>query len=1593
VTFGERLWRRGTKGGGKRACRAPLSIYRTAFAGFLAVSGLALASLSLRTADSGAIPSGAGRGSRSVPSALASARKLPEKVAADTPLTLTLVLNRADQQGFDAFLRGVQDPQSPTFQRYLSPVEQADRFGPSLSSYDAVRDWLGRKGFAILEDSVDRLTLTVRGTRAQAEETFRVHLDNYQIADRNFYANDTDPALPAGIAPHVQAVVGLSNLAQPVRARGTYSSGPPGALPNDLPDSCWIALGGGFAGSGTQSLTGALAGYQCIADELNLLNLLAAGAAGPSNQSRLASAPADDLSSPVQAPSTAAGAGQKVGLVQFDNFNPSDVRDFLTLIGHPDQFGQLSQKHVAGGAGPPGADESEVLLDIDTVMSLAPGANVIVYDGPFHGRGSFQAILNAMINDHVNVISNSWAYCEDQTTLADVQSIESILATAATAGITVVSGAGDQGSTCLNGSTNTAHVPASAPHITAVGGTTAVTNVGGTYGQETWWNSDPAPGGAGGFGVSGFFPRPAYQNGLTTSPRRTIPDVTAPADPATGYFLCQQSAGGCPTNLFYGGTSVAAPAWAAFAAVLNERGNHALGFLNPLLYPLANTNAFHSAAELGSDFAHVGLGSPNLGELHLALSHGKVGAVNASKSTLGAFPPTVLADGKSKAGIVVTLVDSSFNGVSGQTVQVTMNSGSHAVLTPINSVSNVSNGAALFSLTDTQPETITLTATANGLKLAQHPTVTFVSAPAAAGGITASPTTVTANDSAATTITVTLKDSHGKPAPGKLVNLSQGNGASTISTTNGTTDATGKVQFTAVDAKAETVTYTAVDVTDRNLSVPGSATVKFVNASGFCAGTNSFRFGTAAPGYAVTTFASNFPLDCFTGIGPIGIAFDANNNLLVGDAQNNNIYSFGRPGGTAGPATLLGNVFVASAGSLSGMVFTADGRFYSILANGNKVVEINPASASVIRVVAQLSGGSRYALAVDPVSGDLFASGFDGIERLSDYSSGPATVTHYVSGDFDGIVFAGDGTLYAAAGGQGGIYRINGTNSPAPGVAVAIAFLSSPDGIALESNPADASKPFLYVNRNNGIITRIDTSALPATPANPCGGPCSDVYTGGSRGDFVTVGNDGCLYATQSERVIKLTKADGTCGFKPTNVAPQLLLAPVAVKPSPAQGTPVTFTASFKNATVPADLPVTFFVTGANPGRHLVRTDANGKAPFTYAGIAKGSDELFATAEVNGVLLTSNQVAVNWVAGKHTSFISLNKAPGGGAPNVRLKLTATLQDVSTRPAAAVVGGIITFNLADRSCSGVTDSTGTASCSVTPTAAAASYPLTASFAGTSQLLSDSASKTVDLIVTPPHQLLNISTRMRVLTGENALIGGFIVTGTEAKKVIIRGLGPGLSKQGVPGALQDPTIELHRANGSVTTNDDWKDSQRSEIEATTIPPSDDREAAIVATLPPGNYTAILAGKGGTTGVGLVEVYDISQPANAKLANISTRGFVDVGANVMIGGFIAGPSTGTLAKVLLRALGPSLAKAGVAGALQDTILELHNPNGAILATNDNWKESQQADIKATGIPPTDDRESAIVTSLAPGKYTAVVRGKGGATGVGLVEVYNLP
>jgi len=255
------------------------------------------------------------------------------------------------------------------------------------------------------------------------------------------------------------------------------------------------------------------------------------------------------------------------------------------------------------------------------------------------------------------------------------------------------------------------------------------------------------------------------------------------------------------------------------------------------------------------------------------------------------------------------------------------------------------------------------------------------------------------------------------------------------------------------------------------------------------------------------------------------------------------------------------------------------------------------------------------------------------------------------------------------------------------------------------------------------------------------------------------------------------------------------------------------------------------------------------------------------------------------------------------------------------------------------------------------------------------------------------LVNISTRLLVQTGAKVGIGGFIITGSDAKKVLIRGMGPTLTSFGVPNALQDPILELHDRTGAVVIgNDDWKIPQETAIAATGLAPGNDHESAILLTLQPGPYTVIESGKNGTSGVGLVEVYDLDPAANAHLSNISTRGFVQTGANVMIGGFIASGASGSV-NLVVRALGPSLAQFGVPNPLVDPRLGLHDGNGTLIMSNDNWKDSQQAAIQNSGFRPPNDLDSAILVTLPTGNYTAIVSGTNGGTGVGLVEVYHLP
>lgn len=257
---------------------------------------------------------------------------------------------------------------------------------------------------------------------------------------------------------------------------------------------------------------------------------------------------------------------------------------------------------------------------------------------------------------------------------------------------------------------------------------------------------------------------------------------------------------------------------------------------------------------------------------------------------------------------------------------------------------------------------------------------------------------------------------------------------------------------------------------------------------------------------------------------------------------------------------------------------------------------------------------------------------------------------------------------------------------------------------------------------------------------------------------------------------------------------------------------------------------------------------------------------------------------------------------------------------------------------------------------------------------------------------PSRLVNLSTRMQVGTGDNVLIGGFIIEGKQLKKVVLRAIGPSLSSAGVAGVLPDPKLELHNASGDlIASNDNWQESLDSgEVIDAGLAPSDPRESALVARLAPGTYTAVISGVNNATGIGLVESYSLDNNAS-RAANISTRGRVGTANDVMIGGFIVG---GRASKtILVRAVGPSLRASGFTDVLADPKVELYDGSGQLVAANDDWVTSmQQNEIIASGLQPADSKEPALVATILPGNYTAIVQGVNGGSGVGLVEIYDL-
>lgn len=1300
----------------------------------------------------------ASAGSPELPESVRLPDHVPEILAAATPVSaaeganeilLTLVLRRDDVEGFEHYLRDLYDPASAVYRRFLTPGDLADRFGPSKQAYGAVRRYLEANGLELVDESTHRLTLTVRGDRAAAERAFDVQIRDYLLGHQVFYANDRDPAFPADLAPSVAAISGLSNAARPQHVGGKADgkavlAGICAAVITGLALWLFPTVVGAIAALVLILLCSALVWFAGPTGVQENVDQFGGGSPAPG-----AARTATVSSSTSRLPGSgrfagAIGTGQTVGLVQFDTFHRSDIEDFLTLFGASlDAMDHLSEVAVDGGVATPGAGESEVLLDVTAIMSIAPGADIVVYSAPFDGRASsYSAVFSAMIDDGVDIISNSWSSCENEVSQAEVHAIDLVLQSAAASGISVFNASGDTGSTCLNGSPNTVGVPASSPSATAVGGTTLLPGDGGTYDSERWWDgiADSPPTGQGGFGVSRHFPRPSYQDAETSAPGRSVPDVAAHSDPGLGRIICQASAGGCPNGALYGGTSVAAPEWAALTALLNERMGTNLGALNPQIYPLAGTGAFRDAASMGSDFAHVGLGSPSMHILHLLLSGEVAGGTDAVASRVVPIAPTevlaaggteIPADGSAAGGVVVKLWDGAGHIVGGRTVTLAASSG-NAQISPGSGVTTDDQGTVVFRVTNLTPETVDFTATdtSGGVVLAETASLTFAVPPATTAGIAGFPTSVPADGVSTTTITVTLEDALGRPTPGKEVALLQGPGHSIVQgPTPPETDANGEIEFTATNLVNETVTYTAIDVTDGDLPVPGSVDVTFHSGAGGACGSAAPPVGIG--GYTVTPFANGFEAGPFSfgGVnvgGCAGAAVPAflDGDVFVSNARTGDLFQLGSDGGAA--VNALANHGPTLAAETVGL----DGRLYAVrvATTGNfttgVILELDPATGAEIRTVAS-NLTCPHSLVVDPLSGDLFYDDFcfgggsddPAIHRVRNPAGPNPTVEVYAilpRTPNGRMTFAPDGTLFVVTGytdPQPAVVRVSGTDGPATPTIETIPDVFSFFWVNVaETGPSGEARSLLLLTLDG--LELVDISG----PT-----PVSTVIVEGMGGGVI--GPDGCLYSSLGHTVFRTTDPTGGCSFVAASGAPSLKLTPAEVSPDPEQGSTELFTATFQNVNVPEGTAVIFHVSGANPYVQLVRTDAAGQASFSHTAYVAGDDVIRATVTLGAETLDSNPARVTWKPGPHVTFLALNLSPQGGASGQPVVVRASLTDSSTSPSVPVPGMTVDFTLGTAQCSGVTGADGIAECALT-VGEPGSTTLAASFAGTSQFVASS-----------------------------------------------------------------------------------------------------------------------------------------------------------------------------------------------------------------------------------------------------------------------------
>jgi kumamolisin len=549
---------------------------------------------------------------------LANATLVPHTPQMDKEqITLTVVLNLSDPVSASALEQDMEDPYSENFHRTISQSEFTARFGPTQDAWDTVLAYLQQNGFRLSLASPNRRTMSVVGTRAQAQKAFHVAIDDYKMSNRTFHAVASDPAVPQTIAPLIASIFGLNNLARPLPAFTPYPF---------TPASIATAYNGSLTLSGKSNTHGLPPGLD--------------------------------------------GSGQTIGLLEFDFFDSTDVENWLNFAGLPSKLiNHLSAVAIDGGTSPSGCTQSqahcgttEVLLDIEAAMGIAQGADVVVYDAS--PSEDFATALNYAGNELINsggtVLSVSWAECEGDVSQSDATGMDGIISDFQIWGVTVFAATGDTGSTCNDGNgtyPGAIAFPADSPHAVAVGGTSLNVNSNNSYNTESWWKN------SGGFGVSQFIGEPTYQSKLYPGATgRSVPDVSM--DAGNGIIVCQATSSlspDCGSTSTPGvfnvveGTSLATPLMAATWAIANQ----AIVDAGDLIWSAGSghlykwQHGFHAASTMtgkGNDFQHVGIGSPDVTQL----------VAKAAPPRIDSYSPY---NGPATAGTKVTIYGAGFIGV------------------------------------------------------------------------------------------------------------------------------------------------------------------------------------------------------------------------------------------------------------------------------------------------------------------------------------------------------------------------------------------------------------------------------------------------------------------------------------------------------------------------------------------------------------------------------------------------------------------------------------------------------------------------------------------------------------------------------------------------------------------------------------------------------------------------------------------------------------------------------------------------------------------------------------------------------------------